>query len=303
VRGGRERERAGGGGLTRCGAAQGPSGQSHCRGVPPPVAPQVNFPVVGLDMRPYIGQPRVEGGCMYDLYAVSVSECVSPVCPSAPLWCACAAARLTFPVSMNCVAGMCPPSYQNHSGDLFGGHYTATVMDSDTGKWYSLDDSNVTEVWLAGLHVPPCSTSPGRLLSAPHSSTHTPATTTATNTNNTRHHQHQLQHQQHHHHRQRHHFVSCVDHRMPCVRCACWQERPPANLWARAAHACRPPLRPRFRLTPTPSSTSDGWSLRRSPRLSPPSAQALVPVPAEVEAAPLWREGAGNAGAGDRTPT
>ena len=37
---------------------------------------QVNFPVVGLDMRPFIGSPTVQGDWVYDLFAVSV-RCVA----------------------------------------------------------------------------------------------------------------------------------------------------------------------------------------------------------------------------------
>ena len=40
---------------------------------------------------------------------------------------------------------------QNHCGDLFGGHYTATVLDEESGKWYDFDDSSVTEVGVATL--------------------------------------------------------------------------------------------------------------------------------------------------------
>ncbi len=49
-----------------------------------PYPPQVNFPVVGLDMRPYIGNPLVEGDWTYDLYAVSVSRAAlgAPAPPS-----------------------------------------------------------------------------------------------------------------------------------------------------------------------------------------------------------------------------
>ena len=45
---------------------------------------------------------------------------------------------------------------QNHCGDLFGGHYTATVLDEESGKWYDFDDSSVTEVGVAPLFASKC---------------------------------------------------------------------------------------------------------------------------------------------------
>lgn len=45
---------------------------------------------------------------------------------------------------------------QNHCGDLFGGHYTATVLDEESGKWYDFDDSSVTEVGVAPLFASIC---------------------------------------------------------------------------------------------------------------------------------------------------
>ena len=45
---------------------------------------------------------------------------------------------------------------QNHCGDLFGGHYTATVLDEESGKWYDFDDSSVTEVGVATLFLRLC---------------------------------------------------------------------------------------------------------------------------------------------------
>jgi hypothetical protein len=87
-------------------------------------------------MRPYIGNPLVEGDWTYDLYAVSVS-CAALGAPAPPL--------PTRPHVHACAARE-PLPHQNHCGDLFGGHYTATVMDPETGKWYDFDDSSVTEV-------------------------------------------------------------------------------------------------------------------------------------------------------------
>jgi len=66
----------------------------------------VNFPVEGLDMRPYAltlkNEPKP---VLYDLYAVS-----------------------------------------NHYGSLNGGHYTASVKNSITGKWYYMNDSSCSEM-------------------------------------------------------------------------------------------------------------------------------------------------------------
>jgi ubiquitin C-terminal hydrolase len=35
---------------------------------------------------------------------------------------------------------------QNHSGDLFGGHYTADALHEPTAVWHHFDDSSTREV-------------------------------------------------------------------------------------------------------------------------------------------------------------
>jgi hypothetical protein len=138
---------------------------------------QVNFPIVGLDMKPYIGQPHVEGDWTYDLYAVSVGAtthsvgfclqmhtqrnacCLTAGCRLAPILPYRSHAPCHPPTAPPTRHPTHPPSFppmhpnfllchalQNHCGDLFGGHYTATVMDDATGKWYDFDDSSVSEV-------------------------------------------------------------------------------------------------------------------------------------------------------------
>ena len=64
----------------------------------------VDYPVEGLDMRPYVISLKDEPEpVLYDLYAVS-----------------------------------------NHYGSLNGGHYTATCKNSIKGQWFYFDDSRVT---------------------------------------------------------------------------------------------------------------------------------------------------------------
>lgn len=70
---------------------------------------QVDFPLQGLDLRPYVlshadakGQPV---DLSYDLIAVS-----------------------------------------NHYGSLSGGHYTACALNQETGHWYDFNDSHVSQL-------------------------------------------------------------------------------------------------------------------------------------------------------------
>ncbi|KAI5957057.1 hypothetical protein KGF57_003366 [Candida theae] len=66
----------------------------------------VDFPIEGLDMKPYLANPSVqEKDCIYDLIAVD-----------------------------------------NHYGGLGGGHYTASVKNFKDDKWYYFNDSRVTEI-------------------------------------------------------------------------------------------------------------------------------------------------------------
>ncbi len=101
----------------------------------------VDFPVVGLDMRPFVGSPLVGGDWVYDLYAVSVRLQMNG-CACLFTCRRCSLIDGIVLTMMLCVS----PAAQNHHGDLFGGHYTATVLHEDTGKWYMFDDSSVYEV-------------------------------------------------------------------------------------------------------------------------------------------------------------
>nr|WOG36174.1 uncharacterized protein [Candida metapsilosis] len=66
----------------------------------------VDFPIEGLDMKPYVANPTVQDkDCVYDLIAVD-----------------------------------------NHYGGLGGGHYTASVRNFKDDKWYYFNDSRVTEI-------------------------------------------------------------------------------------------------------------------------------------------------------------
>jgi ubiquitin carboxyl-terminal hydrolase 8 len=42
----------------------------------------------------------------------------------------------------------------NHSGSVYGGHYTAYVKNAN-GKWYSFNDTNVSEVGIKGAIISP----------------------------------------------------------------------------------------------------------------------------------------------------
>lgn len=66
----------------------------------------VNYPISGLDMRPFVlGLKDEPNPIYYDLYAVS-----------------------------------------NHYGSLNGGHYTATCKNVIDNKWYYFDDGSVRPV-------------------------------------------------------------------------------------------------------------------------------------------------------------
>jgi len=65
----------------------------------------VAFPLVGLDLSPYMVDQEQKDDCIYDLYGVS-----------------------------------------NHSGFLAGGHYTAYVRSLTDGRWWEMDDSDVTPI-------------------------------------------------------------------------------------------------------------------------------------------------------------
>jgi ubiquitin C-terminal hydrolase len=71
------------------------------------VTTSVDFPVTGLDLRPYCatGSPALQGASppVYDLVGVV-----------------------------------------NHMGSLGGGHYTADALNVDTGKWFNFNDSRVS---------------------------------------------------------------------------------------------------------------------------------------------------------------
>jgi len=65
----------------------------------------VSFPLVGLDLSPYMADQEHKEEYIYDLFGVS-----------------------------------------NHSGFLAGGHYTAYVRSLTDGKWWEMDDSDVSPV-------------------------------------------------------------------------------------------------------------------------------------------------------------
>jgi hypothetical protein len=105
----------------------------------------VSYPVVGLDLSPYLLGPR-----MQDVPALAFSPGRQPVVPQLP------PIYDLFAVS-------------NHGGGMGGGHYTAHIQDYATGQWHHMDGAHAE----GGQRAAAAAARPHRLPLTPCTSTHT----------------------------------------------------------------------------------------------------------------------------------